>query len=141
MEMEEAGLSGTPSPLSADSPSPEGSFQTRILLDTFHAMKRISEHVSFSHVYRYAFVSRLRDAIFINDPGDQSAVEVTLKAREFPITLERMLAENPDWVRSRSRRNIPSPAVLVQRLKEVLAEFSKAQYANADGEPLLSEKA
>ncbi|KAJ3073463.1 hypothetical protein HDU98_001449, partial [Podochytrium sp. JEL0797] len=135
-EMADAGLSSTPSPVSS---LPEGSLHARILLDGFHGMVRITEHVPFSHVYRYAFVCALRDAIYVENAEDVKEVKAVCEQRG--PTLEQLLAEKVDWVRSRIRRLIPCPDELVCRMKAVLLEFSKSKYNNSAGEPLLSEKA
>jgi hypothetical protein len=84
----------------------EGSFYKCILLDPFHAMKRITELIPFSHVYHDLFVCALQDAIFTIDPHNLEKVEAVLMARNLLITFEKMMSKNPDWVCSRIWRRI-----------------------------------
>ena len=117
-----------------------GSLHTRVLLDVFHGMMRIGEHISKGHKFHFAFTQHFRDAMFEIDAGDRASVEAALRHRAVPTTFDRELEKNPKWVWERVRRRVPEPDILEKRLQLLLEEMSQSRY-NDGSTPLLSEKA
>ena len=59
--------------------SGESLAHTRVLLDSFHAMKRITDTIPRQHTYRWVFCRWLRDAMFLLNPTDVENVKRILK--------------------------------------------------------------
>jgi hypothetical protein len=54
---------------------------TRVLLDSFHAMKRITDTIPANHQFKGLFSQRLRDAMFIVDSDDKANVDRVLREK------------------------------------------------------------
>jgi hypothetical protein len=124
------GISSLPSP---NSPHKERCW---VLLDSFHAMKQITDRISRQHPWLWVFSCAFRDAMFIVNPSDQRNVETYLQNVE-NISFKEKLASNPDWIFERVRWYIPSPEILETNLRRIFEEFQKPIYNDRSGVPLL----
>lgn len=120
---------------SSDSCSSEDIVET-VLLDSFHAMKRISDTIPKKHAFSHQFLLALRDAIFILDENDKRNVNQFLadQALDFQLTYDL----NSNWICKRVKRKIPSKEILASNLKN-LKSFNDAKYCS-NGIPLLSQE-
>jgi hypothetical protein len=117
-----------------------GDLPQRVLLDSFHAMKRVTDHIPAHHPHKMQFSQAFRDAMFVVDPSDKAKVQEFL--RNSNKSFEAAYQENSDWIQRRVRRVIPSKESLSMALKRVRDEYSGAKYNDLDtGIPLLSEDA
>lgn len=111
---------------------------TRVLLDPFHAMKRIK--VPRNHSSAWIFYQKLRDHMFEINEEDKAAVTAYLVTTG--TTFEKKMESCPEWILQRVRRRIPQPAVLKERLEHVFQLFISEEHDDPiTGLPLLNEDA
>jgi hypothetical protein len=112
---------------------------TRVLLDPFHALKRITDTLPKKHPFLHKFCLALSEAMFVFDEEDKANVEVYLLAVH-GTTFQEYWTKNPDWILQRVRRKIPNPHDLSDRLSKVRDEFQKSGYKDEKGEKLLRKE-
>jgi hypothetical protein len=113
--------------------------KTRVLLDSFHAVKRVTDLIPMHHPHKWVFATTLRDMVFIRDEDDWNAADAAYK-HHLGKSVEEVFAESPDKVLKSVRRQIPDPKTLIDNLLSILAEFSKVEYQDEDGFPVLNEQ-
>jgi hypothetical protein len=112
---------------------------SRIKIDLWHVMDRIK--VPRHHAFALEFYRSLRDAFLIYNKDDWDKVNKVLREK-MGVSLEQVLKADPRWVHLYVRRFAPPPAILVPRLLEVRAEYSKPNKVDpATGKPLLDKDA
>jgi hypothetical protein len=94
-------------------PEKEAPIPSRVLKDGFHLMDMIK--ISKSHGMHKDFMRRFRDALYVCDQGDKTAIEAFLLSAGTDWNT-RMLS-NPAWIFERVRRFIPEPVKLYPTLK------------------------
>ena len=101
----------------------------RVLLDPFHLMKRYTDRMG-SSVDPVAKICTMmfRDALFVNDKGDEEAVRQYLLSRG--MTEEDVQHVGHTFFVKLCRRAIPPPRRLAARLQAVYDLFQKAVMAN-----------
>lgn len=111
---------------------------TRVLLDAFHAMKRITDAAPKLHSSHLKFVRALRDAIFKVHPEDQQRVSDYLATKR--KTFDDVYTNNPDSILCYLRRKIPDPEALEEALQQLIEEFQKESYNDPQTDkPIVTE--
>lgn len=104
-----------------DVPTNPRATTTTVLLDIFHAMKRITETMPAKHPGLLLFSQDLRDRIFITNEEDKKNVDIALKT--VGSSFDIRLRTDPGWIFKRVRRVIPPPNILEQRLKDLCYKY------------------
>jgi hypothetical protein len=116
----------------------------RILLDVFHAMNRLLKNIPTKHPFLYCFSQLLREAFFQYYEDDISRVKEALTLQNPGVDADVLFKEKMigdiDWVLKRVRRRLYQPDVLEKNLNCLKEEFSKEQYNDLNGVPLLNDK-
>ena len=71
----------------------------------------------------FDFCRSVQNAMFILDEGDKKRVTAFLET--IGQTFEQHFADDPQWILRHVRRTIPQPAVLEQRVMEVMKQFDE----------------
>lgn len=108
--------------------------RSRVLGDIWHLMHQFK--IPVHHGLRRPFARALRDAIFIPDPEDKSAVEKVLASKN--VTWNQMVLWKSDWVWRRVKRFVPSPENLCRRVTEVFEVYGPLQDATTN-QPLFND--
>lgn len=112
-----------------------------VRLDIFHAMYRLSRTMLQSHGAFRAFMSRLRDALFLVSEEDVEELKEYLKTVE-KMTVEEIAQKmEDDWsfFLSYSRRAVPVKEILLQRFDRVCKAF-ETTLDNTTKEPLFRKQ-
>jgi hypothetical protein len=117
-------------------PSLEQMTFSRTLGDPWHLHHQFP--ISMQHGLRRPFFRALSAAMFIPDASDKAAVERVLQRSG--MTFDAELRSNPDWVLRRVRRHMPSPQIMLPRVKAVIKTYG-ALKDSTSGHPLFNEKA
>ncbi|KAK6981231.1 hypothetical protein R3P38DRAFT_3234489 [Favolaschia claudopus] len=120
-----------------DAPEDTERIYTRILKDIFHAFHMIP--ISVNHGLRAAFLHALRDHIMRWDPSARGRVDKVCR-EVYGLTFDQMLARNPDYIKRRTPRHVPSPNVLVPMIQHIFNTFGNALDAKTQ-QPLFSPTA
>lgn len=104
----------------ADKPS------TRVKLDVFHAMKRITDKVPKSHVFMFAFTLQLRDAIYAVNDEDKRAVQKYLDT--VGERFDDRYASSSDWILQRVRRVVRPKESLREKLSKLIATYDSDEF-------------
>ncbi len=97
------------------------SFSLLFILDIFHGMTRVTKHIKTSHGAFPAFVSRLRDAIFIVNEDDLNTYKSLLKARGMnDDESEAYVRKHWNTIIKTCRRRVPQKETLEKRYIEVI---------------------
>jgi hypothetical protein len=99
---------------------------TRVLLDPFHAMKRILDAAPKLHPVRHLFVNAIRDAIFMINPEDRQLVSEYLATKN--LEFNDVYHSNPDSIMKFLRRWIPGPEQLERRLQAAIDTFKHPRF-------------
>lgn len=102
-----------------------GATSHRVLLDVFHAMKRITAGMSKKHVMFPFFAHDLMQAFFIEVKADRAVVEQMLM-EDRGLTMNEVKKVSSKYFRrcGAIRRLVPDPATLEERLMEVFVKYS-----------------
>ena len=116
----------------------DGMFQ-RVLLDPFHALKRLT--VPINHPMAFKFAQAMRDAMFKIHPDDKERVTKYLRDVE-NVSFEEKMNQNSDWILKRVRRMIPEPTILSNDLKEAFAFFDNDTFNDPrkNDQPLIDKE-
>lgn len=114
--------------------NPNAAPPTRVLLDVFHAMKRVTSLVPAKHPMLMMFSNDLRDSIFTIDQSDKAKIEEAcqrgLGDHKFKTNFTERFKSAPDWVLKRVRRRIPCPEQLVERLKKFQEKYTSKKFVD-----------
>ena len=94
--------------------------------------------IAVPHGVRLTFLRMLRDHILVWDPKIRAEVDIVGR-REFNISFEEVLINNPKWIARRCPRYVPRPELLVPAINLVYATCENATDAKT-GLPLFSAK-
>ncbi|KAH7919165.1 hypothetical protein BV22DRAFT_1051234 [Leucogyrophana mollusca] len=108
--------------------------RSRVIGDPWHGMDQFK--IPVHHGLRQPFARALRDALFLPDLNDKSAVERVLAKRN--TTYQMTVLHQSDWVWQRVKRFIPPPEVLTPRVLKVLQTFGPLKDA-VTGQPLFND--
>ncbi|KAJ3317150.1 hypothetical protein HDV06_001964, partial [Boothiomyces sp. JEL0866] len=113
-----------------ESPSPPidpGDIKSAVLLDVFHAMKRITDTVSVKHPFNFKFCRALSESFFFMNESDVNSVTTVLKEK-FGMEFEDKYLADPRWILARVRRKIYPKELLKTNIQNLLREYSKSKY-------------
>ncbi|KAJ3317149.1 hypothetical protein HDV06_001963 [Boothiomyces sp. JEL0866] len=113
-----------------ESPSPPidpGDIKSAVLLDVFHAMKRITDTVSVKHPFNFKFCRALSESFFFMNESDVNTVTTVLKEK-FGMEFEDKYLADPRWILARVRRKIYPKELLKTNIQNLLREYSKSKY-------------
>lgn len=108
--------------------------RSRVLGDIWHAMDQFP--ISVHHGMRRPFARALRDAIFMPDQSDFTAINAVLETRG--TSFSSMMLTHSEWVLRRLRRHVPAPEKLLPRVFEVIEKFGPLKDAKT-GQPLFNK--
>jgi hypothetical protein len=123
--LNEESCSSTSSYETMSTANPNATMAT-VLLDAFHAIKRVTDTLSRKHPGLMLFARDMRDAIFVINDEDRNAVETVLLSNGSNFDLK--LKSDPSWVFQRVRRTIPQPDVLMLRIQKVIEKFKSPTF-------------
>ena len=97
-------------------PSESTNLPSRILVDVFHEMYRVSCTLSTKHSLHHHFLVAFSDTILVPDKGDKENIQAYLVKKEKNWDMVRK--SDPDWLWKRVRRYIPEKTLLHHILEE-----------------------
>ena len=99
----------------------------RVLLDSLHAMKRLTDTLSMSHSLRPVFCSRLRDMLFCIDDTDVARIKKQLKEDRgmTDLQINELYRHRYRFFVSKSKRKILGPEVLLRNFDELIEIYSQ----------------
>ena len=110
----------------------------RIKLDAFHAMKRVQEAISKRHGAYNHFLARFRDAMFLLNQDDISAMRAAiarslqkekLSPKQIELRLDAKFEEDFHLFLRHCRRRIPAPPELYRALQRLETEYGHIEDA------------
>jgi ribonuclease D len=110
---------------------------TRVLLDAFHWIKRITEMLDRQHGAYYNFCRALSNAVFIHDQSDMEKVQKVLAEKD--MSVDRAWDDKEEYMMARVRRTIPQPEILLERIYQVLNEYRNVTDATTR-DPLIDDR-
>lgn len=106
----------------------------RVLLDPFHAMKRLGDTLPARHSLRPRFMSRLRDCLFaINDDDVLRAMQQLLDRGFTRAEVHDKYQTHYEYFVRICRRRIPDPKALLKAFTDLLAAYTPTVDAPARG--------
>ncbi len=120
-----------------DSPPDINNQYTRVKKDLIHAFHMIPTPIN--HGLRPTYLRALRDHIMRWDPEIRQQVDAICR-KVFNLTFDQMLARNPQYIKRRTPRYVPSPSVLVPAISHVFDTFGNSVDAKT-GVPLFNPMA
>ncbi|KAJ7760286.1 hypothetical protein DFH07DRAFT_771914 [Mycena maculata] len=106
-----------------DNPEEAQKVYTRILKDIFHAFHMIP--IAINHGLHAAFLHALRDHIMRWNPTLHTKVDKVCR-EEYGVTFDVMLGRNPQYIKKRMPRHVPSPNILVPMIQHISNVFGNA---------------
>ena len=106
----------------------------RVLLDAFHAMKRLGDTLLARHSLRSRFMSRLRDCLFaINDDDVRAAMQKLLQRGFTRAEIHDKYQTNYEYFVRLCRRHIPHPKALLEAFTKLIAAYTPTANSPARG--------
>ena len=104
-------------------PPPDSPIRSLVLGDIYHLMAMFK--IPIHHGLHRPFSQALRDALFLLDSDDKTAVSRVLAMKS--TTFDQMVLWNSDWVWRRVKHFVPPPEVLLPCVSEVFQTFGPLQ--------------